>query len=69
MARKLRLECPGAIHHVKFRGNGGHPIFGDDDDRIRLTQRTAKSAENFGVRIFPYCWMSNRGHLFAVTPK
>jgi Transposase and inactivated derivatives len=69
MARKLRLEYPGAIFHVMFRGNGGNSIFGDDDDRIRLTERMAESAENFGVRIYLYCWMDNHGHLLVETPK
>ena len=69
MARKLRLEYPGAICHVMFRGNGGHPIFGDDDDRVRLTERMAESAEKFGVRVFLYCWMSNHGHMLVETPQ
>ena len=33
MARELRSEYPGAICHLMFRGNGGRPIFGDDDNR------------------------------------
>jgi hypothetical protein len=30
MARKLRIQYPGAIYHVMNRGDGQGPIFGDD---------------------------------------
>ena len=69
MARKLRLESPGAIYHVMFRGNGEHPIFDDDDDRARLTKRMEKSAERFEVRVFQYCRVNNRGHLLIDPHK
>ncbi|HAV64485.1 MAG TPA: addiction module toxin RelE, partial [Verrucomicrobiales bacterium] len=33
MARKLRVEYPGAIYHVLSRGDRREPIFKDDQDR------------------------------------
>ncbi len=33
MARKLRLEYPGAIYHVMNRGDRREPIFKDHLDR------------------------------------
>ena len=33
MARKLRLQYPGAIYHVMNRGNRREAIFADDDER------------------------------------
>jgi hypothetical protein len=33
MARKLRVEYPGAICHVMSRGDRREPIFKDDNDR------------------------------------
>ncbi|MBE0544576.1 MAG: hypothetical protein IH623_24825 [Verrucomicrobia bacterium] len=36
MARKLRVQYPGAIYHVLNRGDRGEPIFRDDEDRQRL---------------------------------
>ena len=33
MARKLRLEYPGAIYHVMNRGDRREPIFHDEADR------------------------------------
>ena len=36
MARPLRIELPGAIYHVKSRGNARQAIFRDDVDRQNL---------------------------------
>ena len=33
MARKLRVEYPGAIYHLVSRGDHREPIFKDDSDR------------------------------------
>ena len=33
MARPLRIEYPGAYHHVMNRGNRGEEIFVTDNDR------------------------------------
>jgi hypothetical protein len=33
MARRLRIEYPGAIYHVMHRGDRREPIFQDDRDR------------------------------------
>ena len=36
MARKLRVEYPGAVYHVMNRGDRRNPIFRDDADRQRF---------------------------------
>ncbi len=36
MARKLRVEYPGAIYHVMNRGDRREAIFKDDQDRLRF---------------------------------
>jgi len=38
IARKLRVQYPGAIYHVMNRGDGREPIFQDDHDRRRSLQ-------------------------------
>jgi hypothetical protein len=38
MARKLRVEYPGAIYHVMNRGDRREPIFRDDADRERFVE-------------------------------
>jgi hypothetical protein len=43
MARKPRLEFPGAIYHINHRGNHQENIFRDDDDCklfLKLLQTT-----------------------------
>jgi hypothetical protein len=36
MARKLRVQYPGAIHHVMNRGDEREAVFRDDEDRQKL---------------------------------
>jgi hypothetical protein len=38
MARKLRIQYPGAIYHVMNRGDRREPIFQDDFDRERFLE-------------------------------
>ncbi len=39
MARKLRIECIGAIYHLAVRSNGEALLFADDVDRRYLSGR------------------------------
>jgi putative transposase len=41
MARKLRVEYPGAIYHVMNRGDRRKPIFQDHADRQRFVETLA----------------------------
>ena len=43
MARKLRIQYPGAIYRVMNRGDRCEASFGDDEDRQRLLQRRGQS--------------------------
>ena len=38
LARKLRVQYPGAIYHVMNRGDRREPIFKDDADRQRWVE-------------------------------
>src|SRR6266699_2105228 len=38
MARKLRVQYPGAIYHLMNRGDRREPIFKDDADRRRWVE-------------------------------
>jgi len=52
MARKLRVEYPGAIYHVMNRGDHREPICQDDDDRREFLELTsAFVAHRLGVRL------------------
>ena len=39
MARKLRVEYPGAVYHVMNRGDRREPIFIDNEDRRLFLKR------------------------------
>jgi putative transposase len=69
MARKLRVEFPGAIYHVTLRGNGRRNVFRDDQDRGRFLHRLSESAATYNVRVYMFCLMSNHIHLVCETPQ
>src|ERR1043165_2946824 len=46
MARKLRIQYPGAIYHVMNRGDRREGLFEDDQDRQRFLQTLAEACEN-----------------------
>src|ERR1700693_2012986 len=63
MARPLRIDFPGALHHVIARGNERKAVFRDDADREFYLRRLAHYREKFGFRIWAYCLMDNHVHL------
>ena len=69
MARKLRVEYPGAIYHVTLRGNWRQNIFKSDSDRERFLWRLKESANTYNVRIYLFCLMTNHVHLVVETPE
>lgn len=69
MARKLRVQFPGAIYHITLRGVGRCRIFLDDRDRERFLKRLADGVESDEVRVYMFCLMSNHAHLLAETPR
>ena len=68
MARKLRMQFPGAIYHITLRGVGRCNIFLDDRDRERFLKRLADGVELDEVRVYMFCLMSNHAHLVVETP-
>jgi REP element-mobilizing transposase RayT len=49
MARKLRVEYPGAIYHVMNRGDRREPIFRDKADRQRFVETLAEACAKTGL--------------------
>ena len=45
MARKLRVQYPGAIYHVMSRGDRREAIFADDHDRKRFLDTLAERGQ------------------------
>src|SRR2546428_13156526 len=69
MARKLRIEYPGAIYHVMNRGDRQEPIFEDDSDRERFLETLAEACAKTGWQVHAYCLMENHFHLVMETPQ
>lgn len=69
MARKLRVEYPGAIYHVMNRGDRREPIFQDDADRHRFLETLGEICLKTGWEIHAFCLMGNHFHLVLETPQ
>lgn len=74
MARHLRVEYPGAIHHVTCRliGDGRveqSRLFIDDRDRERFLDRLADRVESYNIRLCLFVLMTNHFHLVFETPE
>ena len=69
MARKLRVEYPGAIYHVMNRGDRREPIFLDDQDRKEFLKTLGEACIKADWQIHAYCLMRNHFHLVLETPQ
>jgi REP element-mobilizing transposase RayT len=69
MARKLRIEYPGAIYHVMNRGDRQEPIFIDETDRERFLHTLGECCAKTKWEIHAYCLMKNHFHLVMETPR
>src|ERR1035441_9604963 len=69
MARKLRIQYPGAIYHVMNRGDRREAIFEDDEDRQRLLQTLTEACQKTGWQVHAYCLMRNHFDLVIETPQ
>ncbi len=69
MARKARLEYPGAIYHVLDRGDRGEVIYQNDEDRLGFLEILQRACERTGWRVHAYVLMSNHYHLMLETPE
>ena len=69
MARRPRIQFPGAIYHVMSRGNRKSPIFADDDDRHQFIARLAEATVRYGIRCYALCLMNNHYHIVCDSPR
>jgi REP element-mobilizing transposase RayT len=69
MARKVRIQYPGAIYHVMNRGDRREAIFEDDEDRERLLKTLTEGCQKTGWQVHAYCLMRNHFHLVLETPQ
>jgi REP element-mobilizing transposase RayT len=69
MARKLRVEYPGAVYHVLNRGDRREPIFRSDQDRDLFIATLAEACQKTGWQVHALCLMNNHFHLVLETPN
>ena len=69
MARRVRVQYPGAIYHLMARGNGRQDIVCDDADRDRLVDYLGRAAARCSWRVFAFVIMSNHLHVVLKTPE
>jgi putative transposase len=69
VARKIRVEFPGAVYHVMCRGDRRESIFEDDVDRFRFLDTLGQVCHRTGWEIHAYVLMSNHYHWLLETPQ
>lgn len=69
MARKPRLEYPGATYHVCTRGDNKEAIFLSDKDYLIFLQNLYRYKEKWHFKLFSYCLMTNHLHLLIKVDK
>ncbi|MCW2996141.1 MAG: transposase [Conexibacter sp.] len=69
MARKLRIDVAGGMHHVYARGVDGCAVYRDDGDRQRYLALLGDTVVERRWRCLGYCLMGNHMHLLLETPE
>jgi len=65
MTRPIRIDYPGALHHIFFRGNRKENIFNDNADRLQFLKFLSSARKRYGVKIYAYCLMNNHVHFLV----
>ena len=68
MPRDARIVCSGVPYHVTQRGNFKMDIFEEDADREKYLDFFKHYKEQFKVKLYAWCLMSNHVH-FIVEPS
>lgn len=69
MARKLRIEFPGAVYHVLNRGNYRQDVFGGAGEAKAFIGVLEEATGIYGWRIYAYAVMKNHYHIALQTPE
>ena len=69
MPRQMRIDYPGAIHHVMSRGDRREAIYDDDVDRQEFLKTLAEACQKTDWQVHAYCLMLNHFHLVVETPN
>jgi REP element-mobilizing transposase RayT len=69
MARRSRIDAPGALHHIIVRGIERRPIFKDDADKDNFLGRLENILTDTAALCCAWALMSNHFHLLLKTGK
>jgi REP-associated tyrosine transposase len=69
MARKLRVQYPGAIYHAMNRGDHLEVIFREDKDAELFLTTLTEACAKTDWQVHAFCLMSNHFHLVVETPR
>lgn len=67
MPRRSRIDAPGALHHIIFRGIERRKIFRDDADRDRFLNRFGNVLKDTLTPCYGWALMPNHAHLLLKT--
>ncbi|MDJ0817179.1 MAG: transposase [Desulfobacterales bacterium] len=67
MPRKARIDAPGALHHIIFRGIEGNAIFKDLLDYRNFLERLGTILEETDTPCFAWALLTNHVHLLLRT--
>jgi putative transposase len=63
MPRSGRIVLPGYPHHIVQRGHNSQPVFTTPNDFHYYLDSINQWKEEYGVRLYGYCLMTNHVHL------
>lgn len=69
MARRIRMQFPGARYHVINRGNYRQDVFASEGAWQAFVRTLGEAAERFRWEVHAYVVMSNHYHLALETPE
>lgn len=69
MARKLRIQYPGACYHIQNRGHRGEAIVRDDADRECFLRTLGEACVKTGWKVHAYALLVDHFHLVVETPE
>ena len=69
MARKPRIEYPGAVYHLVSRGDRQEAIFRDEQDYQVFLETLGQTCTRTGWIVHAYALMGNHYHLLVETPE
>jgi REP element-mobilizing transposase RayT len=67
MARKSRIDAPGALHHIIVRGIEGRSIFSDTQDYQNFLERLGTILTDSSTACYAWALMTNHAHLLLRT--